>query len=354
MGGPDPAVAAVRSAIARCLTDLAAGELALVACSGGPDSLALAAGTAFLAGRQPAPIRAAAVVVDHGWHPDSARIADRAAGACRALGLDPVEVVGVVAPARPVPGSGGPEAVARQARYRALDAVADRLGAAAVLLGHTLDDQAETVLLGLSRGSGARSLAGMPARRGRYRRPLLGLPRAVTTQACSALGLRPWHDPANDDPAYARARLRQATGLVEAALGPGLRDALARSADLLREDADALDALAADLLSEACVTPLEREAPVLLEPDRLAGAPDAIRRRVLLLAARQAGSPAGALGRRHVLAVDALVMRWRGQGPVALPGGVVARRECGRLLLARRQELAGREGAVPCDDDGRE
>lgn len=324
MTGPDPAVAALRAAVRADLADLPAGSLVLVACSGGPDSLALAAATAFVASRLPLPARAGAVVVDHGWHAASARVAAAAAATCRDLGLDPVEVVAVDTSQ----GEGGPEARARAARHAALEAAAARHGAGAVLFGHTRDDQAETVLLGLARGSGARSLAGMPRRRGLLRRPFLDQPRTATRRACEVLGLTAWDDPSNGDPAYARSRVRAALTALDAALGPGLVEALARTADLLREDADALDLAAAALLQDA------RDGGSGLDVAVLAAAPDAVRRRALLQAVRAAGAPAGALGRRHVLAVDALCTAWRGQGPAHLPGGVVARRECGRLLLA--------------------
>jgi hypothetical protein len=234
-------------------------------------------------------------------------------------------------------GVGGPEAAARTARYAALDAAAARHDARAVLLGHTLHDQAETVLLGLARGSGTRSLAGMPARRGLLRRPLLALPRETTALACADLDLPVWHDPANADPAYARSRLRALLPQLEATLGPGLAQALARTADLAREDAEALEAQAEALLTSAvtmqkCVDHAE-PLPPGLDVDVLAAAPAAVRRRALLAAARRAGSPAGALGRRHALALDALVVRWHGQGAVHLPGGVNGRRAYGRLVL---------------------
>jgi tRNA(Ile)-lysidine synthase len=187
-----------------------------------------------------------------------------------------------------------------------------------VLLGHTLDDQAETVLLGLARGSGARSLAGMAAVRGSYRRPLLGLTRAVTVATCAALDLEPWLDPANADPAYARVRLRELAGELERVLGPGVVPALARTADLLRDDADALDAAALDLLAAA--DPGQRGE---LNAEILLGAPVAVRRRTLLAAARVAGSPGGALSHRHALALDALLTA--GTGAADLPGPVVAR-----------------------------
>jgi tRNA(Ile)-lysidine synthase len=253
------------------------------------------------------------VVIDHGGSAAASGAGREAARQCREFGLDPVELIVVDSS-----GPGGPEAAARTARYRALDEAAQRHRAAAVLLGHTLDDQAETVLLGLARGSGARSLAGMAAVRGSYRRPLLGLTRATTVATCAALDLEPWLDPANADPAYARVRLRELAGELERVLGPGVVPALARTADLLRDDADALDAAALDLLAAA--DPGQRGE---LNAEILLGAPVAVRRRTLLAAARVAGSPGGALSHRHALALDALLTA--GTGAADLPGPVVAR-----------------------------
>src|SRR5260370_22215190 len=183
--GPGVAVAEVRNAVRACLGDLAAGDLVLVACSGGADSLALAAATAFVAPRLG--LRAGGVTVDHGLQPGSGERAGRVAALLSKLGLDPVRSGAVTAAGS----AAGPEAAARAARYCALDVTAIQHGAAAVLLGHTLDDQAETVLLGLARGSGGRSLAGMPPRRHPYRRPLLAVRRATTSPACSERGREP-------------------------------------------------------------------------------------------------------------------------------------------------------------------
>ncbi|MGH8869182.1 MAG: tRNA lysidine(34) synthetase TilS, partial [Actinomycetes bacterium] len=236
--GPDPAVASVRLAVRRALEPVGAGDLVLVACSGGADSLSLAAAAAFEAPRLG--LRVGAVTVDHGLQDGSASRATALARTLGAMGLSPSEVVRVE-----VDGEGGPEAAARRARYTALDGAATRLRAAAVLLGHTRDDQAETVLLGLARGSGARSLAGMRAVSGRYLRPLLDVSRTTTEAACAASGLEPWSDPQNTDPAYARARVRhEALPVLDRLLGPGIADALARTARLLADDADALDAWA--------------------------------------------------------------------------------------------------------------
>jgi tRNA(Ile)-lysidine synthase len=254
------------------------------------------------------------------------------------LGLDPVHAVAVTVQ----PGA-GPEAAARAARYRALDATADLLGAVAVLLGHTLDDQAETVLLGLARGSGGRSLAGMSPRRGRYRRPLLAVRRATTGAACAELGLEPWQDPHNSDPRYARARVRhQALPALEAALGPGVAQALARTATRLRADCEYLDDLAfaesgqlRPSLSEAGSASEAGEAGLAV--DRLLGLPAAIRTRVLRGAAITAGCPPGALTAGHIEAIDALVTAWRGQRWVDLPGGVRAGRRDGNVWFTSTQ-----------------
>ncbi len=326
--GPGVAVAEVRTAVRGCLADLAAGELVLVACSGGADSLALAAATAFTAPRLG--LRAGGVTVDHGLQPRSAERAEKVAGLLGELGLDPVRSAAVTV-AQPGPGAPGPEAAARVARYGALDAAAAEYGAAAVLLGHTLDDQAETVLLGLARGSGGRSLAGMPARRGPYRRPLLAVRRAATTAACAELGLEPWQDPHNADFRFARARVRhQVMPALEAALGPGVAEALARTAGQLRADAECLDDLA---FAESGQLRQEGD-PAGLDVAALAALPAAIRTRVLRDAAVMAGCPPGALAAGHVGAVDALVTAWRGQRWTDLPGGVRASRRAGKVWFS--------------------
>jgi tRNA(Ile)-lysidine synthase len=325
-GGLSPAVAEVRNAVRASLAGLAPGELVVAACSGGPDSLALAAALAFVAPR--AGLRAGAVTVDHGLQPGSADRAAEVAGTLRGLGLDPVQAVTVT-----VDGQGGPEAAARAARYAALEKAAADAGAAAVLLGHTLDDQAETVLLGLARGSGPRSLAGMPPRRGLFVRPLLGVRRPVTAQACAALGLSVWSDPHNTDRRFARVRVRlDALPALEAALGPGVPEALARTADQLRNDAEVLDQIAA---AE------RRRGDARMSAATLAGLPGAVRTRVLRSAALEAGCPAGSLTATHVARVEELVTDWRGQRGVDLPGGVRAARRSGEVLFERAVAVNG-------------
>ena len=319
MGGAlSPAVASVRNAVRAAVDGLGPGDLVLAACSGGPDSLALAAALAFVAPR--AGLRAGAVTVDHGLQEGSADRAAQVTATLRGLGLDPVRAVTVT-----VDGPGGPEAAARTARYTALEKAAADLGASAVLLGHTLDDQAETVLLGLARGSGARSLAGMPARRGVFVRPLLGLRRLVTAEACAALGLSAWADPHNGDRKFARVRVRlDALPALEHALGPGVAEALARTADQLRDDAEVLEEIAA-------AERIRGDSP--LSAASLASLPAAVRTRVLRSAALAAGCPAGALTAAHVDRIEELVTAWHGQLGVDLPGGVRAVRRSGLILF---------------------
>ncbi|WP_219471337.1 tRNA lysidine(34) synthetase TilS [Nonomuraea rhizosphaerae] len=322
--GPHPAVADVRRAVREALAGVGEGELVLVACSGGADSLALAAALAFVAPR--AGLRSGLLTVDHQLQEGSGGRARKVAAL--PLGLDHAEVLTVE-----VGTAGGPEAAARDARYAALAEAAGKLRAVAVLLGHTRDDQAETVLLGLARGSGLRSLSGMAAVSGLYRRPLLGLPRATTVAACRALGLDPWDDPHNEDPRFTRVRVRtRVLPLLESELGPGVAEALARTADLARDDADALDEWAESAYQNCALSDIA--GSVTLSVPALEGLPGAVRRRVLRRAAIAAGTPSGALSATHVRAVDRLVTAWRGQKAVDLPGGMAAVRRCGTLILA--------------------
>ncbi|WP_375480335.1 tRNA lysidine(34) synthetase TilS [uncultured Jatrophihabitans sp.] len=341
--GPAPAVAEIRAAVRAALAPLASGRggpdgrpgLTLVACSGGPDSLALAAAAAFEGPR--AGLAIGLVTIDHGLQPGSSAQAERVAAIGAELGLDPVEILPVT-----VDTAGGPEAAARAARYAALDAVAAALDAA-VLLGHTRDDQAESVLLGLGRGSGPRSITGMTAVDGRYLRPFLTLPRATTVAACAALGLPVWDDPHNRDARFVRARLRhEVLPLLEDVLQGGVGAALARSAELMRADLAALDEWAATALSSAMISaqPCEdaassrdhRDVSAALDVGTLARLPRAVRTRVLRHWAVGAG--AEPLTAERTDALDALVVGWHGQHEVQLPGAVVVRRRSGRLEAA--------------------
>ena len=323
------AVVRVRAALRDSCRDIEPGRTVLVACSGGADSLALAAAASWVGARDGwTPV---AVVVDHGLQSGSHEIASWTAGVCSRLGIEGVRVVRVDAS-----GPGGPEAAARDARYAALGQVADEVGAQAVLLGHTREDQAETVLLRLARGSGARSLSAMATTTGRLRRPFLSLPRSTVRAAAmemlEPLGERPWADPHNDDPRFARVRVRQALATMEEALGGGVVAGLARSAQLLRDDADALDAIA-ESQAEAIVT-VEEDGARTADCRALGSLPRAVRTRILRAMCLGAGSAAEDLDLEHVLAVERLVTAWTGQGLIALPGRVQAMRAYGRLRVA--------------------
>lgn len=303
MGGAlDPAVAAGRNLVRDALDDLQPSSRIVVGVSGGADSLALAAVTGFIAARESYEL--AAIVVDHGLQAGSDQVAERAVAQLAGLGIDG-SVVRVE-----VGRHGGPEAAARTVRLRALAGTQ----ADAVLLAHTLDDQAETVLLGLGRGSGPRSISGMAGRDGLWRRPFLGLRRADTERICRAYELDWWTDPHNSDPAYRRSRLRtEVMPLLEDVLGGGAAEALARTAAQVRADSSYLDALAAEIADP-------------LDVPTLAKLPPALRSRVLRRGALAAGADPSALSAHHIDELDRLVVDWRGQRRVELPGGVSATR----------------------------
>ena len=322
----DDSLPRTRGAVARLLDTalaqgmLASGEVA-VGVSGGADSLALAAATCYVAQRRD--LRVRGLIVDHGLQAGSAQVAEDAAATLRKLGIGTVLVLPVA-----VGTDGGPEAAARRSRYAALRAALPAPDAL-VLLGHTLDDQAETVLLGLGRGSGPRSISGMRPLDPPWGRPFLGLSRAVTVAACARLGITPWADPHNTDPRFTRVRLRtEVLPLLEDVLNGGVAAALARTATQLREDTEALDQWAENALAE--VLP---EGGGEIEVAAVLALPPSVRRRVLrrwLLAGDVCELTDAQLRR-----VDELVGVWRGQGGVWLPGGLVVRRAHGRLHLVR-------------------
>jgi tRNA(Ile)-lysidine synthase len=313
---------AARNAVRRCIDP---GPI-IVGCSGGPDSLALVAAAVWTARHTGAPLTIG--VVDHGLQAGSASIAVEAAQACHALGAEDVEIQTV-----DVGGAGGPESAARDARRAALLDLAHRRGSEQILLAHTREDQAETVLLRLSRGAGARSLAAMRACAPPWYRPFLDLPRAdvhaVAAEVCGPLGIRPWTDPHNSDPRFARVRVRRLLNELTAELGPGVVHGLSRSAALLADDADVLDAWAeqetARIVDDDGIT-------VSAELAALAELPRSIRTRVLRTM-HQRASGEGELAFDHVRALEAYVSNRHGQGPCDLPSGVTARADYGRLTF---------------------
>jgi tRNA(Ile)-lysidine synthase len=264
------------------------------------------------------------VTIDHQLQENSGEQATKVFKQLSELGIAQFEIVKVN-----VELVDGLEASARRARYAALDAAAEKYNAKLVFLGHTLNDQAESVLLGLARGSGARSLSGMARCTGKYCRPLLEITRSETLAACDENKLTPWVDPHNSDSSFARVRVRtDALPKLEESIGPGITEALARSADLLRDDADALDGWAAQVAAELDLADLEIV--------RLADLPKAVRTRVLRMAIYAAGAPMGSITAEHVASAEAFVTSWHGQGACSLPGGVKVCRISGRLSLLSR------------------
>lgn len=311
----------IRLAVRSELEDIAAGDSVLVAASGGADSSALAA--ALLLECKTKSIKVIALIIDHGLQKNSADVTHETKRTLTKIGYENIEIRRVT-----VQITDGLEASARRARYQALNDVANSHNAVAVFLGHTKDDQAETVLLGLARGSGSRSLSGMAARVDRYRRPLLSITRAQTEAACEEAGIKFWQDPHNQSMEFTRVRVREVVlPTMEKEIGPGISDALARSAKLLRDDADALDYLSDEIFSK-----LE---PASLEISKLESQPRAIRTRILRKAIYLAGAPQGSLSAEHIEPVEALITAWKGQGPISLPGGVTVARISGRLSLSK-------------------
>ncbi|WP_250258586.1 tRNA lysidine(34) synthetase TilS [Dermabacter sp. Marseille-Q3180] len=354
MSGPPEPVARARVAVKAALVarleecaDLSEGaQLApriLVGVSGGADSLALAATTQWVASRLGLEVEA--VLIDHGLSDHSASVSERAALQCERLGLARCHIRRIHVDTA---GEGGLENAARIARHEAFNDMCEERSALALLLGHTLDDQAEQVLLGLARGAGARSLAGIPRKRGSLLRPFLGtgrdektgLWRRDTRAVCEALGLDVWDDPMNDDEAYLRVAARsRALPMLADVFGEQVAANLVRTADLLRDDADYLEQEAEETYAGLRRNPPSR-TPGLLALDAYALAPlnRALRTRVIKHAIAQASALAGAssgksLLRRQILHVDSLVSAYRGQGPIPLPGKIEAIRDEGLIVF---------------------
>ncbi|CAB4337002.1 MAG: tRNA lysidine(34) synthetase TilS [Actinobacteria bacterium] len=314
------AIVEIRTAVRAHLQQLEAGDTFLVAVSGGADSLALA--YALKKESEPLALQAIAVTIDHQLQSQSTAVAEKTSEQLRSFGYTEVLIEKV-----DVSTESGIEAGARDARYQALSSIAKKLNAARVFLGHTRDDQAETVLLGLARGSGTRSLSGMAIENGIYLRPLLAITREQTEKACKEIDVEYWNDPHNINAEFSRVRVREEVlPIMEEKLGPGIAAALARSARLLRDDADALDDIATSAMDSMNLADLDATA--------LAELPRAIRSRILRSAIYAAGAPTGSISAEHVAAIEALVTSWHGQGALSLPGGVKVERISGRLSLS--------------------
>jgi tRNA(Ile)-lysidine synthase len=314
------AIVEIRNAVKAHLAKLEAGDSVLVAVSGGADSLALA--YAVLKESAPNAIRTSAVTIDHQLQENSGQQAENVSQQLHEMGYTKVFIEKVE-----VNTESGIEAGARNARYQAITELAEREKVTKVLLGHTRDDQAETVLLGLARGSGTRSMSGMAFDTGLFVRPLLSITRQQTEKACAEVNLKMWNDPHNLNTEFSRVKVRlHVLPVMEENLGPGISAALARSASLLRDDADALDDIAQKEVAQLNLSDLDCE--------KLSALPRAIRTRILRTALYSSGAPSGSISADHVASVEALVTSWRGQGPLNLPGGVKVERISGRLSLS--------------------
>ena len=306
----------IRKALKPFLNDLT--QHVLFGCSGGADSMALAIALfAERGGESVIP-----VVVDHGLQPNSDQITAKVATQLKTIGYKRVEtaVAQVIV-------TDGLEASARRARYKVFHQFIDSYQPKYFFLAHTLNDQAETALLGLARGSGARSLSGMATQNNFFVRPLLKITRQMSEAACTEAGIDFWSDPHNQDLKFARVRVRKnVLPILEENLGPGVTEALARTADLLRDDADALDGFANEFFTQI--------DPKNLKISDLERLPKAIRSRVLRLAIYQVGAPLGSLTAEHIEAAEALISNWHGQKEVSLPGNVKLLRNSGRIILS--------------------
>lgn len=306
----------LRAALNSNLADLQPGDRIVVGVSGGADSIALLKATLHVGNELS--LQVSAVIINHQLQSNATKVAQQAEKLAHQLGANPVIVIPVTVATGKA--SGGLEAAARNARRAAFEKYAADNDVKAVLLGHTLDDQAETVILGLARGSGARSLSGMQAVDGLYRRPFLWIDRETVRATVSNLEI--YNDPHNEDHHFARVRVRnEVLPVLKRELGKGIIGSLARTADMLHDDADALDAFALVAHTD--------------EVEELAYLDRAIRTRVLRTLALQAGALANDLTREHVLAIDELITNWHGQGPLNLPGQVDVTREHGKLLFTK-------------------
>lgn len=307
----------LRSALLANLADLEPGDQIAVGLSGGGDSVALLKAAVHVGNEKSFVVTA--IIIDHQLQADSGAVAEQAAQIAKDLGTSKVEIVKVQVATGS--GSGGLEAAARNARRDVFESYANMNNVKAVLLGHTLEDQAETVLLGLARGSGARSLSGMRAIDGIYRRPFLNLTRELVRSTVTDLAT--FEDPHNSDPSFTRVRVRQTVlPVLEKELGPGVAQALGRTADMLRDDADALDMDAAMIFAAG--------EPTINELEKLS---KAVRTRVLRHLAIRAGVLVNDLSREHILNIDNLITNWHGQGSLNLPGQVNVKRESGKLIF---------------------
>ncbi len=324
-----PAIALSRKAIREVLAELAPKRI-LLAVSGGADSLALAAAAVFEAKKLK--IEVVAAVIDHGLQKNSAEVAAKAKQTLNGLGIEKVFIERVSVATK----GDGLEAAARDARYKALEKVRKATRSEWIFLGHNQDDQAETVLLGLARGSGLRSISGMPKidDSRKLARPLLDIPRQTLRQACSDASIEFWDDPHNADSKFARVRVRNLATELEKTLGPGFAAALARTAESAAEADELIEGIAEKLVKKALGKVGARQVSYSIEV--LAKAKAALRRKALHLICQQAG--AKNISRSQVMAIDELIANWHGQKKTSL-SGITVERVANQLVVKSTKPL---------------
>ena len=309
---------AVRNSITKDAQKASQKPLYLVALSGGADSLALASAVASEASRKGATFYAGAVIVEHGLQEATKKVAEDTAQLAREFGLDPVMIIPVSITEKGL----GAEGDARAARYSAFEEAVEKTHARGVIIGHTMNDQAEQVLLGLARGSGARSVSGIAEQRDMYIRPMLEISRKETEESCREMGIDFWVDPHNSHEEYARVRVRKnlLPQMIEE-LGEDVVQNLARTAQIAREDSDAMDFIIDEKI-ESLVEISDNEYSFNVQ--ELQRLPVAIRKRMFKKLAKNYMN--ADFMSTHCEAVNALIDEWNGQKPLNLPGGITVKR----------------------------
>ena len=311
----------MQNALQNLLKEFDAGDYVLVGCSGGADSLALV-WTTLVVGKR-LELKVGAIIVDHQLIPESNDVALNAKKQCEELGIQEV----IIKKVNVEHNHEGLEAAARIARYEAFENVLHETNAQAILLAHTQDDQAETVLMRLTRGSGAKSLSGMAQVSGKYLRPFLHLRKKLVHDSLDLIGLKAWQDPANTDNQFLRVKVRhELMPKIVEVLGESAISSLDKTSQLLRLDNQALEELAQQFFES------QKDVKTKgLEISELEKLPEAIRTRVLRIFAIASGVHPGPFSFEHIEAIDALVKNWHGQGNVDLPGFIQATRVDGSL-----------------------
>ncbi len=317
------------NSVEKFLSKVQPGERVLVACSGGADSLALAWVVQFVAKKKE--IFVSALIVDHQLSPESNEVAQAAKVKLSVLAISDTKIIKVEVSNN----SEGIEAAAREVRYEALKNYGNEINAQMIFLGHTLEDQVETVLMRLTRGSGARSLQGMAEINGKFVRPFLHISRAIVRDSLSIINLTAWEDPMNYSEKFLRSKVRnQLLPKLKEVLGESVFEAIDRTATALRVDNAALDLITQEVLA---LNSIETSCSVEI----LQAQPQAIRNRIIRVMMLNAGVPAASLANAHIEAVNQLINNWHGQGEVALPGKLWVSRSKNQIAIESKNNREG-------------